>query len=207
MSELKKYFLDYKSDEGRGVYKNYSYCSVYDSLLTKYRDKEVSLLEIGIGYGGCLQMWKSYLGQHSQIYGIEMVDRLAFSEERIKIFIGNQGDKEFLKATFSSLPELDVIIDDGSHLSRDQIASFEEGFLHLKSGGLYFCEDTHTSYRELYEGGYKKPGTFIEYCKDIIDFLHFTEDPLIPKKDSWQLIDSITFYSSLVVIKKRPGNV
>lgn len=33
-------------------------------------------------------------------------------------------------------------------------------------------EDLHAAYWEEYEGGYKKPGTFIEYCKGLVDELN-----------------------------------
>ena len=202
MSILQKAFTTYKSEQGRGIYKNLSYRYIYENILVPYRDKEVVLVEIGIGYGGCLQMWKDYLGPKAKIYGIDEKDHLCYEEERIKCFIGNQEDRDFLRKVKESIPPIDILIDDGSHYPSDQIASFEELFLHINPHGIYICEDVHTSYRPLYNGGYKKQGTFIEYCKDIVDALHYTENGNIPINDILKGVYSITFYSALVVIKK-----
>lgn len=51
MSDLKKYFTEYKFDQRRGIHKNLSLFAVYENLLGKYRNKEVVLVEIGIGHG------------------------------------------------------------------------------------------------------------------------------------------------------------
>lgn len=44
----------------------------------------------------------------------------------------------------------DIIIDDGSHMVRHVIASFEALFPYLRRGGLYIIEDLHTSYWKRY---------------------------------------------------------
>ena len=53
-----------------------------------------------------------------------------------------------------------------------QIVSFEELFDHVKPDGTYLCEDIHTSYWMNYGGGYKRRGSFIEYSKNFIDYIH-----------------------------------
>ena len=53
-----------------------------------------------------------------------------------------------------------------------QIATFEEIFPVVKPGGLYLVEDLLTSYRKEFGGGYRKPGTFIEFAKNLINQLH-----------------------------------
>lgn len=202
MSNLQEYFSGYKSDEGRGIYKAPGYAKIYEPLLESFRNKPVVLVEIGIGYGGCLQMWKKYLGLEAMIYGIDKVDRLLYEEERIKCFLGDQGDREFLKEVAHKIPNIDILIDDGSHRSSDQIASFEELFKNIKPGGVYVVEDIHTSYRELYGGGYKKEGTFIEYCKHLIDSMYYTEIKGVELNERGYRIEMISFYKGITVIKK-----
>ena len=62
-----------------------------------------------------------------------------------------------------------ILIDDGGHTMEQQIVTFEELYDHINDGGIYLCEDVHTSYLEKFGGGYQKEGTFIEYSKKIID--------------------------------------
>lgn len=202
MSDLTKYFSEYKSDEGKPIYKNISFAHVYEDLLAKYRGKEVTFAEIGVGYGGCLQIWRSYFGAKAMIYGIDKEERLGYEEERIKFILANQEDRESLKKAAQIISKLDVLVDDGSHFVSDQINSFEMLFPIIIPGGLYICEDTHTSYRALYHGGYKKEGSFIEYCKGLVDSMYHTEDQNIPINDFCNIIEYVNFYGSMVVIKK-----
>ena len=191
-----------KSSAGRFLHKMNSYASIYEELLFKYVGQEVALAEIGIGYGGCLQMWREYLGDKSSIFGIDSGDRLLYEEPQIKCFLADQSQPETIESVAKQLPELDIFIDDAGHFSHQQISTFNIMFSKLKRGGLYFCEDTHTSYRELYEGGYKKSGTFIEFCKDLTDVLNCTEYPYVEFSSSARAIHSVSFYASLVVIRK-----
>lgn len=187
----------------RPISKHCHFFPLYDSLLTKYRNKKVSLLEIGINYGGSLEMWREYLGKEAKIYGIDKVKSTKIEGEQIQCFIGSQSDSKFLDEVIRETGKLDIVIDDGSHFSKDQIFSFQYFFPRLKSGGLYFCEDTHTSYRELYQGGYKKPDTMIEYCKGLVDSLYYRENASIFSDSLTKSIDYILFLFALTVIKKK----
>jgi len=60
-----------------------------------------------------------------------------------------------------------TILEDGSHAFDHQILTFRTLFPHLKSGGIYACEDLCTSYWEPeFGGGVRKPGTGIEFFKE-----------------------------------------
>ena len=191
MNELSRYIFD----------KQISFLPIYERLLSKYKNQQITIMEIGIKYGGSLHMWKSFLGSKAKIYGVDIVEHTLFKEPQIECFLGDQGDRNFLKTLPAIVGPIDVLIDDGSHVGRDQIATFEELFPYVVSGGFYFCEDLQVSYRDTHEGGYKKPGTMIEYCKDLIDSIYPKENTAI--KD-WG-IDWIYFYNSLIVIKKKGG--
>jgi hypothetical protein len=67
----------------------------------------------------------------------------------------------------------DIVLDDGSHLQSDLIASFEFFYPKMPKNGVYLAEDVHTSYwPAVYQGGLRRPDTFIEYCKNRIDDLN-----------------------------------
>lgn len=218
MGYLQESFINMKSGYGKEFNKHEHYASIYEEYLSRFIDKEVILVEIGTGRGGSLQVWKHFLGPKAKIYGIDHKWQLFYTEDQIiDNYIADQFDIESLKNV--PIPELDIFIDDASHNSQGQINTFEVFFPRMRSKGVYIVEDTGTSYRvKEYGGGYRKPGSFIEYCKDIVDFLHINEwGELIPTKDYLKLatahlipnnplfntIEAITFYNGMVIIKKR----
>lgn len=198
MNDLLKYI---ENGSHRRINKPGGFLTIYETLLSKYRNTDVSLVEVGIDAGGSLQLWKNYLGSKALIYGID-IHPPQLEESQIKEFIANQEKREELKHVASLIPKIDVLIDDGSHMCSHQINTFEEIFPYVSRGGLYVCEDLHTSYRNDYGGGYKKEGSFIEYCKDLIDSSYPNEDEKIKASDVSKMIDSITFYPSMVVFRK-----
>ena len=67
------------------------YFEVYHRHFQKYRNKPVTILEIGVWGGGSLQMWKKYFGDECRIVGIDIMDECKnYEEDRIKIYIGSQ---------------------------------------------------------------------------------------------------------------------
>jgi len=203
MNDLEKYF---KANTKRRIFKWQHYFEIYDRHFSRFRDKEIHLLEIGILHGGSLQMWKDYFGAKVKIYGIDINPECKkFEEENIQIFIGSQSDREFLREVKKQIPPVDILIDDGGHSMEQQITSFEELFEHVTANGVYLVEDLHTSYWEEFGGGHKKNGTFIDYSKNFIDRInafHSKEDSL--KVSSFtESTHSLHYYDSVLVIEKR----
>ena len=117
-------------------------------------------------------MWKEYF-INPIIYGIDInPDCKNLEEEGIKISIGSQNDKNFLIEFAKKTSMLDIIIDDGGHTMEQQINSFEILFPRLKEGGIYVVEDIESSYLNMYGGGPKRRGTFVEYSKNLIDSIN-----------------------------------
>jgi hypothetical protein len=169
----------------------------------------VVILEIGVSQGGSLQMWKDYFGEKAKIFGIDIDPRCkTLEEDNIKIFIGSQSDRKFLKEIKQQIPPIDILIDDGGHMMHQQIVSYEELFPHIKEDGVYLCEDLHTSYWLDCGGGYKRRGSFIEYSKNFIDYLNawHSEQKSLRVNDFTKSVDSITYYDSVIVIKKKRKN-
>ena len=54
----------------------------------------------------------------------------------------------------------------------DVKASFDALYPEVVSDGVYLVEDLHTAYWEEYGGGLRRPGTFIEFCKGLVDELN-----------------------------------
>jgi len=158
---------------GKLIQKWDHYIEVYDLYFSKYRGKEVNILEIGVSQGGSIELWKKYFGDKMHLYGVDINPRCKeLEEDNVTIFIGEQEDRNFLNDLKSKIPKLDILIDDGGHTMIQQIVTFEEMFNHIKDDGIYLCEDTHTSYIDAFHGGYKKKSTFVEYSKNFIDYIN-----------------------------------
>ena len=128
--------------EGKGIWKLEHYMDIYHEYFAKFIGREVHVLEIGIYSGGSLEMWKSYFGPKCKVYGVDIREECkAYAGDRIEIFIGDQSDRTFWKSFKEKVPRLDILIDDGGHLSEQQIATLEEMLPHLQPGGIYLCED------------------------------------------------------------------
>jgi cephalosporin hydroxylase len=192
---------------GNLIHKWDHYLDIYSEHLSKYRGQKVTMLEIGISHGGSIQLWKKYLGENCEIYAIDINPECSkLAEDNVKIFIGSQADKDFLTDVANQLPDLDFVLDDGGHFMDQQDISFEILFSKVKQGGLYIVEDTHTSYWPEFEGGLRKQGTFVEKSKSLIDSLyehHLMEGDLVRNDIVTRNIDSISFYDSMVIFKKK----
>ena len=201
----------YYRHDGRGAHKWHHYLEIYDRHLGRFRGQAVRVLEIGIHQGGSLQIWKKYFGEGASIHGIDIDPNCArVAEDRIVPHIGNQADVGFLKQVVEEMGGVDIVIDDGGHLSPLQIASFEALYPIVDSSGVYICEDTRASYWSRYGGGHRKPGTFIEYAKALVDPLHawYIEDDTIARDATFARTTlGIFFYDSMVVFEKRPRDV
>ncbi|MDX2001763.1 MAG: class I SAM-dependent methyltransferase [Chitinophagales bacterium] len=203
MNHLEQYF---NNNSGRLIHKWMHYFEVYDRHFSKFRGKDIVLVEVGVYHGGSLQMWKDYFGPKAKIYGIDInPDCKNLEEDNIEILIGSQSDRTFLKQVKSKIPRIDILIDDGGHTMRQQIVTFEELFDHIKEDGVYLCEDLHTSYWLNFGGGYKRAGTFIEYSKNFIDYIHawHSKQSALKVNAFTKSVHSLHYYDSILVIEKR----
>ena len=74
------------------------YFEIYERHFRPYIDKKIKVLEIGIWQGGSLKMWKEYFGDQAEIVGVDIEPRTKkFEEDRIRIHIGDQSDRNFLQ--------------------------------------------------------------------------------------------------------------
>jgi hypothetical protein len=204
MQSLREIFY---SHTGGLVHKWDHYFEIYERFFSRYRGKEVSLMEIGVSQGGSIQMWRKYFGKGLRIYCVDINEECrAFESETERMFIGSQEDPGFLRRIREELPPMDIVIDDGGHTMRQQILTFQHLFPLVKEGGIFLVEDTHTSYWRTFGGGLGRRSSFIEYCKSLVDSLH--SDHMIKGKgpaddELTRSIGSISFFDSVVVFEKR----
>jgi hypothetical protein len=96
-------------------------------------------------------------------------------------------------------------MDDGSHMMKDIMISFETLYPLMSTRGLYLVEDLNTSYWPEHGGGLRSPGSFIERCKGIVDEIHakYTRGEMLETEAGAQTF-SVSFYDMLVVLEKTP---
>jgi hypothetical protein len=189
------------------------YTQHYSSHFESFRGKEINMLEIGVGGykkplkgGKSLRMWKKYF-PFGNIFSIDIYDKSPLQEDRIRIFKGSQVDAAFLDEVVKEIGEIDIIIDDGSHINEHVIETFKLLFPKLKDGGIYVIEDTQTSYWEKYGGDsedLKNPKTMMNFFKSLTDALN-NEEFIIPnyKKNYFdKKIISMHFYHNMIFIYK-----
>jgi hypothetical protein len=135
----------FQAHTGRLIDKWSHYFPIYEKHFAKFVGRPVRLLEIGVGHGGSLQMWKAYFGPKAQIMGFDIDQRCQeYQEDQITIYTGDQSNGDQLGII--AFEQLDIVIDDGSHKSEDQRASFEALWPRVKPGGIYLIEDCHERY-------------------------------------------------------------
>jgi hypothetical protein len=193
---------------GRYVSKWNHYLDIYHRHFARFRGRSPVVLEVGVFHGGSLKMWHDYFGPGCRLYAVDNDPRCkAFEDEKTKVLIGDQADRGFLAQLRKEVPRADILVDDGGHFMNQQITTFEELFQHVADDGVYLCEDLHTSYWEDFGGGYRKPGSFIEFSKALIDQLnawHSREPDQFQLNDFTRTTYCMHYYDSVLVIEKRP---
>jgi hypothetical protein len=184
--------------EGNGIWKFEHYFDIYDRHFRKFVGKEVHIVEVGIYSGGSLRMWKDYFGEQCKVYGVDIVNECKnYENDHTRIFIGDQESRSFWKSFRDKVPCVDILVDDGGHLTEQQIVTLEEVLPHLSPGGVYLCEDVSGERNKLvaYMGG----------LQNAMNHINALEPGTIRSASTGfqQQIASIHQYPYVYVIEKR----
>ena len=201
------------------VHKWHHYFDIYERYFSRFRDRPIRMLEIGVFRGGSLRMWKEYFHPDSTIVGIDIDPSCAaheIADKKVYVRIGSQADPNFLTAVNGEFGPFDIILDDGSHKTHHQIVSFGALFRDaLNDDGCYMVEDCHTNYWIKHVDS---PETFIEVSKQMVDMLHepyfdrketefrHEHEDAVKQMDLSYLsanLDGVHFHDSIVVFDKR----
>jgi len=141
---------------------SHGFIPFYENIMNKDKNEPISFLEIGVFYGASIRMWAEYFTHdESKIYGADWFKGLNGNKHtfphadyilhqeldpRITLIELNQGSLEELEQFSKRNLTFNYILDDGSHLMKDQQQTFLSLFPMVKSGGYYILEDLHTSF-------------------------------------------------------------
>lgn len=150
----------------------HGFTELYEYHLQSKREHYISVLEIGVFFGASIKMWKEYFS-NATIYGADTFSGKqgngtvfqnadayyreweSCPDERIKLVRLDQSDEQQLKSFVDKCKadgvKFNLIVDDGSHLMRDQQLTFAYLFELLEAGGVYIIEDIHTSDQSGYD--------------------------------------------------------
>jgi hypothetical protein len=218
MNSLTAIFNKYDSDKNSYFH---NYCRQYETLLNDYRDKEITILEIGVFKGESLKVWRDVFPNAKCIIGVD-IDNNTRQYERtdvgIFVEIGDATNEDFILYLQQKYGAFDIIIDDGSHTNRDVIISFEQFFPLISDEGLYIVEDT-ISYKSSHHIDPNYPNHLIYFYKYIpyLNQWRFDStkgnikdncvDPFKISKKAENIfeasIDLITFGISFIAIHKK----
>lgn len=200
--------------KGRTAHKWLHYFDAYDEELAPYRHgfpipgggvRPLRVLEIGTSHGGSLQLLRKFFGNEAVLYAVDVDERCAVIDDPdLHVRIGSQADSAFLLRVVKEMGGVDLVIDDGSHVAKHQMSSFQTLFPVLENGGLYVVEDLHTSYWRDYGGAYRRGKGFIEVAKTLIDDMHghYHRGGDRLGQGARENIPRIAFWDSMVFIRK-----
>jgi len=172
---------------------------VYEEYFEPLRTKELVLVEIGVLGGASLRMWREYFPR-ARIFGVDIdPEAEAHAGDRIDVMIGSQSDTRFLDGLLERTGRPDIVLDDGSHLARDQITTLLHLWRYVKPGGIYVVEDLHTSYMPAYNMRWRERGTTVEFLKDIADDVNeaWHDRPVVLRD-----VYSLAFFQELCILRK-----
>lgn len=160
-----------------------NYLPYYWMHFRDIRESVKNVLEIGVQTDGSIRMWEEFF-PNATITGIDILPECAdFAGGRRRIAIGSQSDPSFLRRVVDDTDgPFDIVIDDGSHHSKDQIASFEFLYPRLSEHGIYVIEDTGLAY-----GDYS--GQAVKSLKDLVDSVMYWPSGL--EASHWRDADSL----------------
>jgi hypothetical protein len=117
----------------------HTYTDVYDKLFEPFK-KQCHIMEIGLALGDSIDLWDKYF-ENSVIVGVDLsiIFKLKQWRNKVRLLTGDATKPE----TFSMIDGMgfDIIIDDGSHMEADQMATFNILKHKMMYGGLYIIED------------------------------------------------------------------
>ena len=188
----------------------HGYIDIYKMYLDDIRNEKLKILEIGIADGKSLLAWSDYF-KNSLIVGIDIhkidIVEKKLNRQNIEVHQGSQNDASFINRITELYGKFDVIIDDGSHLTKDVKKSFHLLFPYLNNNGLYIVEDMQTSYNHFFGGNpfdLKYSNSHMNFFKDLTDRLNYQEiaNPFYIKKKYDSEIINISFFNNLVFLRK-----
>lgn len=197
---------------GTDKYGDHLYTPEYHRLFGHMRDRELRLLEIGVGgYGQprCggqgLRMWAEYFPK-ARIVGLDVYPKRIALPERVVLREGSQADPAVLDRVWAEDGPFDIVIDDGSHRMADVIATLRNLYPRMPADGIYVVEDAQTAFWEEFGGSPLGEGGIFSFAQTVALAMHRLEMRLdLPESGDLALgriTRAVRFLRNLVVFER-----
>ena len=130
------------SKQDKKIITAHGYAKIYDKYLSESKNNISNVIELGSFYGNASAALFFYL-KNSKIYSADInPDMYLYSSKRLINFYTDTSSRASIeKNILEKNIKYDLIIEDASHMLKDQILSFFILFKSLKQGGLFFIEE------------------------------------------------------------------
>lgn len=180
-------FMHHARFAGHGKWEQY--LPIYERHFAHFFSRSPTVVELGVGDGNSLKLWRTMFGANATIVGID-VNSGVEPPLRSKIFVGRQEDTDFLAKVLEKTGTPDIVIDDCSHEGSLMLASFDFLYPKMSKHGVYLVEDLHA----------EASMTFLQRAKELSDELQYTSSPKMT--DFAMHTVSMHFYESIVVFER-----
>ena len=188
----------------------HGYAKFYEDLFKPLKDKPLKILEIGSFYGNASAALFFYF-KNSLIHSADInPDMYKYKGSRLNNFFVDSSSREsIIKNILNQNKEFNIVIEDASHMLKDQIISLFMLFPKIKKGGIFVIEEIDfPEKKEDMRIGQNMPDlkTILKKIKSNEDF----NSEYINKNEKEYFISnvsSISFFkgnlNELVVIRKK----
>lgn len=188
------------------------YTPIYHNLFSHLRERPLRVLEIGVGGFDCktiggasLSMWAEYF-PHALITGIDIAEKQMALDARIRMYRGSQDDPAFLKRVCDERGPFDIIVDDGSHVPKHVVTSFNLLFPGMTDGGLYVIEDVQTAFWPMRGGSILDGGETMKLARTLLEYLNHAEISVIDRARTFPVfgkqVRSVRAFHNIIAIEK-----
>ena len=129
----------------------------YEENFKKYKDKDITLVEIGVRSGASLKLWSEYFSEASKIYGLDNlydndinsvpINQEWVSLDNVEYIVGDAYTLDIA----DKFENIDILIDDGPHTFDSHVKLLELYISKINSGGLIIIEDISYDINDLYQ--------------------------------------------------------
>jgi hypothetical protein len=117
----------------------------YSEKFSKFKNKNINILEIGILYGDSLKLWDDFFTD-AKIYGVDIQNRVKHQySDKVNLIFENAYSEDFLEKIKKNNLYFDIIIEDGPHTLDTQsffLSRFSE-ILKKQQGSMLILEDVY----------------------------------------------------------------
>ena len=188
----------------------HGYAKIYENLFKPKKSEKLKILEIGSFYGNASAALFFYF-KNSLIYSADInPDMYKYKGSRLKNFFADTSSRGSINENILKKNiEFDIVIEDASHMLKDQIISLFMIFPKIKKGGIFIVEEIDfPEKREDMRIDQFKPD-LKTILKKVISKEDFKSDYIQDKEKDYFLknVDSIEFFTGnineIAIVKKK----